>query len=178
MSVTALAAIGEFLANSIFELLRAAVNLLVDDNDYHHLNWSLQSVGLAIATVTTQVKSTIAGVVLAGGVFSASKAGTDNEFTLTGAVVPVSSFNKYLMMRDSAGTASIIEGIPASTAAGVRFPALPSNKACVGVVQVATDATHTFTPGTTALGAAGITTTFINGLDTAMLRTMKVNKSF
>lgn len=176
MSVDTVSAIGEWLVGGIFELLRTAFNLIVDDNDYHHLNWSLQSVGLAIGTTTTKVTSTIAGVVLAGGVFSASKAGTADEFTLTGAVVPASSFNKYLMMRDSAGVASIVEGIAALTAAGVRFPALPANKACVGVVQVATDATHTFTPGTTALNAAGITATFINGLDTAMLRTMKVNK--
>jgi hypothetical protein len=102
---------------------------------------------------------------MAGGVFSASKAATDDEFILTGAVVPVSSFNKYLLMRDSANVASIIEGIPASTAAGVRFPALPANKACVGYVQVATNGATTFTPGVTALNAAGITATFVNGLD-------------
>jgi hypothetical protein len=37
--------------------------------------------------------------------------------------------------------------------------------AIVGVLTVATDSTHTFTPGTTLLGAAGITATYIDGID-------------
>jgi hypothetical protein len=175
VSTTAVSAIKEWFTNSIGELMRAALNLLVTDNDYHHLNYALQSVGVAIGTTVTRARSTIAGVVMAGGVFSASKVATDDEFILTGAVVPVSSFNKYLLMRDAANVASIVEGIPASTAAGVRFPALPTNKACVGYVQVATNGATTFTPGVTALNAAGITATFVNGLDSAMLRVMQVN---
>ena len=39
----------------------------------------------------------------------------------------------------------------------------------VGVLTVATYSTHTFTPGTTALNATGITATFVDGIDPTLL---------
>ena len=42
-------------------------------------------------------------------------------------------------------------------------------KVCVGVLTVATGASTTFTPGTTDLDAAGITDTYIDGIDQSLL---------
>jgi hypothetical protein len=56
VSVTAVSSVKEWFTNSIGELMRAALNLLVADNDYHHLNYALQSVGVAIGTTTTRAR--------------------------------------------------------------------------------------------------------------------------
>ena len=42
------------------------------------------------------------------------------------------------------------------------LPEIPSNQAPIGAVKIATDSTHTFTPGTTGLNATGITDTYFD----------------
>jgi hypothetical protein len=128
--------------------------------------------GVATATVTSQVKTTATTAYAADGALFI-KAATDNFWTLGPAanVLAASSFRKYLCLIDSAGAASVY----ASGDSTVGFSSCPWNfvpgslpfdgKAIVGIVNIATDATHTFTPATTLLGAAGITTTYTQGLD-------------
>lgn len=143
---------------------------------------ALGSAGIAIGTTTTKIKTaTTVAYTVNGKVFS--KAGTDDFWTLSGAVVPASSWAKYALLIDASAAASI----QASRASGVSAAAvdwrnvsaispwapllsiLGGTKAILGVITVATDATHTFTPGTTALGATGITTTYVNGIDPSLL---------
>jgi hypothetical protein len=162
-----------------FDETRQEHNNLVDDDNYHHMNYGFGSAGLAIATVTSQVKSTIAAVVCAGGAFTASKAATDNEWTLgvagSNTNVATGFTQKYLLLRDAANVPTVQEGIQALTAAGVTFGPMPAGKACVGVMTVVNTSGANFVPGTTLLGAAGIATTFVNGVDPVMLRAAKIS---
>lgn len=69
---------------------------------------------------------------------------------------------------DAAGAYSFVPGpvvVTADLAAGqapLQFPAPIKGRTCVGVLRVAVTAGTTFIPGTTALNAAGVTTSFLN----------------
>lgn len=132
-------------------------------------NACLTSAAVATATTTSQVKTTASMTYRIDGAFVTALAATDNFWTLAGVTVPAASFQKYYLLVDSAGAASIAQGVPASTAAGVVLPFPPQSKCIAGVLTVATDATHTFTPGITLLGATGITATYVNGFDPSTL---------
>lgn len=144
---------------SLLRAVACLLNRVVLDN----LNGVFTAAGCAQATTTTQVKTTNSTTFMTDGTFRTAKGATDNFWTLTGSVVPVSSFQKWLLCVNSAGAASVIAGNPAATANAVTFSTANDGVAVFGVCQVATDATHTFTPGTTALNAAGITATFSDG---------------
>jgi hypothetical protein len=128
-------------------------------------NRCMANAAIAQGTTAQKVK-TVNSIAYAinGALFT--KAGTDDFWTLSGTVVAVSSWQKYLLCIDNAGAASIVECTQSLvSAAAVALAALPANKSVVGVLTIATDGTHTFTPGTTALNGTGITATFTNGLD-------------
>jgi hypothetical protein len=131
-------------------------------------NDTLTAAGCATATTTSQVKTAATLTYLIDGAYK-TKGATDNFWTLAGVTVPVASFQKYYLLIDGSGAASVVQGVPASTAAGVVLPFPPQSKAIVGVLTVATDATHTFTPGVTLLGATGITATYNDGFDPSTL---------
>jgi hypothetical protein len=150
------------------------------------LSHAMTACGAATATVTSQAKIVSTLTYTIGGKFF-SKGATDNFWTLTGAVVPAGSFQKYALLIDTAGAASVQEATPSTAnAASVvwtnvsglsGWPLLAVlssqagviSKAVAATLTVATDATHTFTPGTTLLGATGITATFQDGIDAALL---------
>ena len=69
----------------------------------------------------------------------------------------------FLICLDSALAARVVQG-PIVEASSTLVPVgqLPDNRAVCGVIKVVTGATGTFVPGTTALSAAGVTTTYIN----------------
>lgn len=125
----------------------------------------------AIATTTTQAKTTNATFYKVDGTLK-SKAATDNLWTPTGGVLAAGSFRKYLLLLDGSGTASVFSSNDSTvSAAACTWPfgtSIPwDGKGIIGTLTVATDATHTFTPGVgnTALNAAGITSTFVDGED-------------
>jgi hypothetical protein len=74
----------------------------------------------------------------------------------------------YGVYLDAAGNFSVLPGPIANTAhlaAGaesLQFPPTQRDRACCGVVRIAVTANTTFVPGTTALNAAGVTTTYLN----------------
>jgi hypothetical protein len=172
MAGTAVSIRQQYGDNTQVDRQRLSLNAIVADlevirstNDIVSRNRCLANAAIAIATVTSQVK-TVNSVSFAvdGALFT--KAATDNFWTLTGAVLAISSWNKWLLCVDSAGTASVVIGTPSTvSAAAVGLPALPTSKSVIGVLTVATNGSTTFTPGTTLLGAAGITATLVNGLD-------------
>lgn len=148
----------------------------------YSLSRALTAAGVATATTTSQAKIVNSlQYSIAGRHFV--KGATDNFWTLSGTTVLAASFQKYLLLIDGAGAASIQEGVQSIvnaasvgwtnvSALSVWAPfmvALSNTKAIAGVLTVATDATHTFIPGTTLLGAAGITATFIDGVDQSLL---------
>lgn len=74
----------------------------------------------------------------------------------------------YGVYLDASGNVTVEPGpivnsaeLAAGTAA-LHFPAMKRGNACIGAVRVALTATTSFVPGTTALGASGVTTTYLN----------------
>lgn len=151
------------------------------------LNMPLASAGITTATTTSKVKTVNTMPYQIAGAFY-SLAGSDNFWTLGGTTsattVAASSWQKYILLVDTAGTATVQEGVQSLIgAANVTFSnvsglgrwaplisLLNAGKVIAGVVTIATDSTHTFTPGTTAVATgSGITATFTNGLDQTLL---------
>lgn len=159
------------------------------------LNAVYAAAGAAQATTTTQAKTVNATAYTVGGRLF-SKAATDNFWTLGSAssatVVAVNSWQKYLLCVDDTGAATVVEGTQSTVnAASVGWgniaaaqganpknmwaaliSVLNGSRCIFSVLTVATDATHTFTPGTTALNATGITSTFIDGIDSTLFPLM------
>lgn len=127
-------------------------------------NASLSAAGCATATVTSQAKTVNTFTYKVDGVFK-SKAATDNFFTLNGPNVPAGSFQKWYLCIDAAGAAVVIPGTPSAvSAAAVGLPALPQGASVAGVLTIA-NVTNPFIPATTLLGAAGVTATYVDGID-------------
>jgi hypothetical protein len=149
------------------------------------LSKALTAAGVATATTTSKVKTVNTLTYTVAGKFY-TKAATDNFWTLAGATVPAAGFQKYLLLIDTAGAASTVEAtastvsqaavswsnVSANSAWAPFLTAIGSTKAIVGMLYIATDATHTFVPGTTLLGATGITATFQDGPDQSILPLM------
>ena len=123
---------------------------------------------VAQATNTTGVKTTGTATYTADGVLT-SKAATDPLWTLTGAAITAVTgtplFTRYLLLLNAAGTATVLQSnvSPISSASCV-YPSMPDGAAVVGFITITVTAV-TFTPGTTSLTAAGITTAFFSGTD-------------
>lgn len=83
---------------------------------------------------------------------------TQTNVAIGGATIPVSSFRWYLA---SIGTTGVVTMTPGQDNAN-WLPEIPANQAPIGALKIATDATHTFIPGTTGLNAAGITDTYFD----------------
>lgn len=156
-----------------FDETRQELNKLITDLRYLILN-GLASTTIATlpvcatATVTSKVKTTADTVARCAGALNAVAA-TDNAWVPTGGVLAVASFRRYMLLVDSADAFTVLASTDAATAAACVFANTPANGlACLGILTVATDATHTFTPAVTLLGAAGITATYVDGIDTAV----------
>lgn len=89
-----------------------------------------------------------------------SKAAVDN-IAMTAAVVQnVSTHCMYLVSLDSAGAVTVTKGAEAPVADDIFLPSTPAGDCPLGAFKIVTDASTTFTSGTTDLGASGITDTF------------------
>lgn len=76
-------------------------------------------------------------------------------------VIPVSSWQRYLAVTDGTTVYFLPSFIGlASASAAPDAPPVPAGYVPVGDVTIKTDSTHTFTPGTTALSATGITAAY------------------
>lgn len=157
------------------EKIRQAVNALVVMGQAYGENALLMGQPVvAQATTTTKAKTTaLTGVYRNKGKPVASIAATDNFWTLSGAVVPISSFQKYLLCVDSAAAAQFVACTPSTVSlAAVSIPAagIPDGYTILGVLSVSTNSAATFTPGTTNLATAGgVTIAFQDGFDTAIV---------
>ena len=170
--------LGNNAGRSAAELANAAV--------IFELSSAFTAGGAATATVTSKAKTVNTITFTVGGIFF-SKAATDNLWTLGAAgsntTVPISSFQKYALLLDNTLAATVQEATPASASAAAvvwtnvsglssvapLIQMLGNTKIVAAVLTIATNATTTFIPGTTLLGAAGITATFIDGIDPSLL---------
>lgn len=130
----------------------------------------LEKAGLATATTTTKIKINApngAGIDFAIDGILYHKADTDNITVTACAAQAAVTKCLYLVMLDSSGTASVVKGTEVLTAdltagsSALNYP-LPdaSTKCPIGAYKIETAAATTFTNGTTAFDAAGITVTY------------------
>ena len=137
-------------------------------------NAALSAAGCATATVTSQAKTANTFTYKVDGVFK-TKGATDNFWTLNGPTVAAGSFQKWYLCVDASGAAVVIPGTPSAvSAAAVGLPAIPQGSAIAGVLSIA-NVTNPFVPGTTLLGAAGVTATFIDGIDPLHLSVIAIS---
>lgn len=124
---------------------------------------SLTSAGLAEGTNANTYKTASTLTYTINGVFK-SKSGTDNiAMTSTAGTVPPSSAALYAVWIDTDGNFSNTRGPVVASGDPCPMPTqTTANVALVGLIKVVTDASTTFTPGSTDLGAAGVTDTYYN----------------
>jgi len=144
-------------------------------------NFAFTSGALAAGTNAGTIKTTVAIVYTINGQFRTNKAITDNiAISYTGPTVYSTPANGsftglvggstrlYGIFLDTTGAVTIVPGPVVNTAqlaagtAALHFPPAQRDKACIGAMRVAVTANTTFVPGTTALDASGVTTTFLN----------------
>ncbi len=75
---------------------------------------------------------------------------------------PISTFAKYLVSLNAAGTGVITNGTPAASAALALLPDTPDDNVAIGYVQVATSGAGSFIPATTELSAAQVTDVYVD----------------
>lgn len=147
-------------------------------------SFALASGALANGTNAGTIKTTVAIPFTVDGRFY-SKAITDNialvadsslvsvysnGFNTSGAVTGQvgGSTVLYGLYLDTGGNVRFLPGKVANTARlaegteSLQFPPTIKGKACFGVLRIAVTANTTFTPGTTALDASGVTATYLN----------------
>ncbi len=122
--------------------------------DYlHNRTWGCA--GLAEGTNANTIKITNAfHFEIGGNLFY--KAVTDNIAMTACAQQAVGTTCYYTVSIGSTGAVAVKKG----TATKLAEPG--DNRNIIGVIKVVTDATHTFTSGTTDLSAAGVTATYAN----------------
>lgn len=100
-----------------------------------------------------------------GGKFQSKTAITAGVFSVdaTPYVQPISTTAYYIGTLDASGTVRTIPGRNARPIEGPIYGFLPdiADTQCpFAIIKVVTDSTHTFTPGTSNLNAAGLTVTY------------------
>lgn len=144
-------------------------------------NMALSAAAVAIATVTTQVKTTATFTYLISGLFK-TKAATDPFWTVailqaaTGfANIPIGSAAMFLFMIDAAGVATVIEGPVGVGANAPAVPAdsIPEDRAIVGTCKVV-GVTAAFLAGTDNWNKAGVTFTFGDGYDASLVGAYRI----
>lgn len=148
-------------------------------------NLAFTSGALADSATAAKIKTTATITFTINGVFK-SKGATDNIVpSYTGASVyraptgvgtaegPFTggangSTRLYNVYLDADGNFSVLPGPIVDTAAlaagtaALHFAPPQKDKACIGAMRIAVTAGTTFVPGTTALDATGVTTTYLN----------------
>jgi hypothetical protein len=145
---------------------RQMLNTFMTEMSRLFFNAALTDGGVSIGTTTTKVRSNASITYRSSGELKA-KASTDDLWTLTGAALAIGYSRLYLLLLDAAGTATVLASDDVLTAnvANARFPSLVADgTAIVGWVSIANASAGVFTPGATALNAAGITTTYFDGV--------------
>jgi hypothetical protein len=124
---------------------------------------SLTAAGLAEGTNANTYKTTNTLAYTVNGVFK-SKGATDNVAMTAGVgTVPPSSAALYGVWIDGSGNFSNTRGPVVETGAPCPVPSAPAGDvALVGLIKVTTNSSTTFTPGSTDLGAAGVTDVYLD----------------
>jgi hypothetical protein len=134
-------------------------------------NRAYTAAGAAIATVTSKVKIANTVDYTIDGAWQTAVSATDNFWVLAGSVVPAANACIFLLCLDAAGAEHVVQSSIAATVAACNFNLTGANTTSqidalcvVSYLTITMDATHTFTPGTTLLGATGVTAVIADGV--------------
>lgn len=124
---------------------------------------SLTSAGLATGTNAGTFKTGSSLTYTVNGIFK-TKSATDNlAFTAGHAKLDKSKACLFGVFVDADGSVATTQGPIVDAGDPCPVPGFPAGGgALVGLIKVTTNSSTEFTPGTTALGASGVTTTYIN----------------
>lgn len=125
----------------------------------------LGKAGLAEGTTTPATIKTTNAIDYTIGHKVYSKAATDNIAMTAAAQQAVSTQCVYLVSLDAAGAVTVTKGTEVAangTLTLADMPETPDNQCVIGAFKIVTDGSTTFTSGTTDLGAAGITETYVD----------------
>ena len=119
---------------------------------------SLTAAGLAEGTNAATFKTANTLAYTSNGVFK-SKAATDNiAFSSGHTALAASQACLFGVWIDAAGNVTTSQGPIVAAGDPCPVPSAPAaNRTLVGLIKVTTDSSTTFTPGTTDLGASGVT---------------------
>ena len=126
---------------------------------------SLTAAGLAEGTNSATFKTVNTLTYTSNGIFK-SKAATDNLTLTAGTALAVSQACLFAVWITGAGAVSTTQG--PIVAAGDPCPVpgqVTAGTTLVGLIKVTTSSSATFTPGSTDLGATGITDVFSDCMD-------------
>ena len=153
------------IADRLDELRTAAIadRTRVDILNRRAMNHMLDPglAGLIEGTNANTLKIAVAVNFINQGIQRTQKAITDNIAMDACAQQAVSTFCLYLVCLTSTGTVTITKGSELAGDTSV-LPAVPANQTPISYFKIATDGATTFTSGTTDLGAAGITDTYVD----------------
>lgn len=193
-SVLDTTSIGAGGPNPAWDNIRAQVNNIIKDAMYAVLNrpaWQVAAAAVAppvcaTGTTTSKVKTTATTQCVIDGVLISLTA-TDDLWSLVADAantLAIGYCRRYQLLWDGASGTTTVSvaasndksiaalGSAALALAACRWPGLPAKSAAgnsqviVGVLSIA-NVTNIFTPGTTLLGAAGVTATYRDGPDAA-----------
>ena len=108
--------------------------------------------GLAELASPGAAVRTTAAVAFSNGGLMYSKAAIASQ-ALSGTVVPISTTAYFVLSLDASGNVTVNQGTGA-------LPDVADSLTPFGIIKVVTNGSTTFTPGTTATNAAGVTVTF------------------
>lgn len=176
--------------------VRQQLNAEIADRQYFEQNrpaWQVAAAAVAppvVATggTTSKVKTTATTQLRLAGI-PLSLSATDDLWSLVADAantLAIGSVRRYLLLWNGATATTVVSVLAsndkvianfASSAlalAACTFPKLPPNgTAIVGILSIV-NITNVFTPGTTLLGAAGVTATYIDGYDDAVYQAAQV----
>lgn len=162
----------------------ANLNSLVKDFNYFQFNrpaWQVAAAAVAppvcaTGTTTSKAKTTATTQLILNGVLKSLTA-TDDLWTLSGADLAAGSVRRYLLLWDGTSATTVVsvqasnDQVIASYAtstvalAACRWSSLPpTGTVIVGILSIV-NLTNAFVPGTTLLGASGVTATYVDGPD-------------
>lgn len=172
------------------DTVRVNTNKVATDQQYAALNrpaWQVAAAAVAppvcaTGTTTSKVKTTATTQMMLGGT-PKSLTATDDLWTLSGTTLAAAQVCRFQLCWDGTSATTVVsvrqstirtigetfEGVVLSTAAlalaACRWPTTPPNgTGIVGVLDI-TNVTNPFVPGTTLLGAAGVTAAYRDGPD-------------
>lgn len=169
--------------SKLSEIVNGAVSSLIGTRNHAKTGLAITTGGGAATFKSGALTFSVNGVYYSANALTAQSmaiAAGNGPFSGAGFVQPASTTVYYSVGIKADGTVLVVQGsyagqtfnpaanvgigakVGTSIAGDGSVPDLPDGYAPLGVIKIVTDSSHTFTPGTTNLDAAGVTTTYFD----------------